>query len=868
MSKSFYSFESKSPSRLSVIGGKAHALTEARKEGFPVPLGFVLSVEFFKPWMSEVEKSKSWKSFLKSSEVDLKKNCDAVKKECKALSFNTKQRTELERALQIFSGETLFAVRSSSPEEDLEGTSFAGAYETSLGVTENKLEKAILHSFVSVFDERIVKYKMQHDMKTNQPRIAVIVQEQIDSKVSGVAFSLNPQNNCYDEAVINASFGLGESIVAGQVTPDSYIVDKVKKIIIEKRISKKEQAIWLKEKGGTETNDNLKPEKASLTDEQALELTNLLIKVEDFFEKPIDIEWAYGEKKLHLLQARPITAYLPLPPEMITKPGEPKLLYQDALLMEQGIQEPMSIMGSDIYNDMIEIMIGPQMATIASDPRQGIFMSIHGKGYLNASNTIKAFGKRGLNSMMASFDAPTGKIMDGIDYDEYLPKKTPKKLRGIALKMLPLMFKMSFGFLRVYVSPEKVLKKYKACYETDLKRIDSIQIEGRAFESVYKEVLEILIDHMLNIFDMLLGPLYSAWRLKKIFKDQAINDLIVKLHMNLSGNPTAGMGRHMYELAKFSDIQNCKDAKTFAKKLKANEFSKEFVDAYESFMSEFGFRCIREIDPATPRPYENPEQFFQQLSLIHIYDESEENLLVKARKEQVSAEKKLRKIAKKLGKERKLNYHVNMIRGLAGYREVPKYLMVKIIDVIRRKCLDLGEQFVKEGRLIQAEDIFSLKANEIIRAEKNSKMDLIILVDKNTRYTRRVAHQKDWPRVVDSRGKIFRAPRQNLKDGIQGDAISPGKYIGKVKVLSNPYDKPLEKGEILVTRATDPGWTPLFMNAGAVILEVGGSLQHGAVIAREYGLPCVSGVEGAATRFKDGQIVEVDGSNGVVRIVD
>ena len=725
MAKAFYSFDVESIPSLKLVGGKARSLIETKKEGFPVPPGFVLSVNFFKSWMEEVQNGQSWNNFIASSDDDLKKTCDALKKGCKSLKFSASQKAELNKALEVFSEGTLFAVRSSSPEEDLDGTSFAGGYETSLGVTKTKLEEAILHSFISVFDERIVKYKLQHGMKTNGPQIAVIVQEQIDSEVSGIAFSLNPQNNCYDEAVINSSFGLGESIVAGQVTPDSYIVDKLKRELIKKKISKKEQAVWLKEKGGTELKNDFNSKEASLSEEQVLELTDLLVRLEDFFDKPIDIEWSYSEGKLHLLQARPITAYLPLPPEMITKPGGQKMLYQDALLMEQGIQEPMSILGTGIYNDMMEIMIGPQMGTIASDPMQGIMISIHGKAYLNASNAIKAFGKRGLNSMMASFDVPTGKIMDGIDYDEYLPKKTPKKLRGMALSMLPLMFKISLGFLRVYFSPKKTLKKYQHSYETDLKRIEAIQLKGRSFESVYQEVLQILIDHMLSIFDMLLGPLYSGWRLKKIFTGHDVNDLIVKLHMNLPGNPTARMGREMYALAQFKEIQACKDAQTFAKNLKAKVFSTEFMEAYETFMQEFGFRCIREIDPATPRPYENPEQFFEQLSLIHVYGESEENLLKKAEKEQVAAAKKLRNLAKKLGKERKVSYHIEMIRTLAGYREVPKYLMVKLVDVIRKKGLALGKQFVKEGRLKNAEDIFSLKADEIIQAEKNSKVDLL-----------------------------------------------------------------------------------------------------------------------------------------------
>ena len=188
------------------VGGKARSLIDATRAGFPVPDGVVLSVEFFRPWLEEVERGEAWAAFLSSPEAERRQRCDAVKTSCAVLRLTPTQKEALEAALRTLPEGGLFAVRSSSPEEDLEGSSFAGGYETTLGVTRNGLQAAILHSFASVFDERIVTYKLQRDMRTDRPRIAVIVQEQIASEVSGVAFSLNPLNNCYDEAVINANF--------------------------------------------------------------------------------------------------------------------------------------------------------------------------------------------------------------------------------------------------------------------------------------------------------------------------------------------------------------------------------------------------------------------------------------------------------------------------------------------------------------------------------------------------------------------------------------------------------------------------------------------------------------------------------------
>ncbi len=760
----------------------------------------------------------------------------------------------------------LFAVRSSSPEEDLEGTSFAGGYETSLGVTRKTLEQAILHSFVSVFDERIVKYKMQHGMKTDRPRIAVIVQQQIASEVSGVAFSLNPQNNCYDEAVINSNFGLGETIVSGQVTPDHFIVDMPKKKILEKKIAHKGHALWLTKDGGTELRENLDPEKSSLTVAQAKAVSRLVGDVEKYFGKPMDIEWAYARKKLYLLQARPITAYLPLPPEMITKPGAQKVLYQDILLLEQGIQEPMSILGVDMYNDLVRVFLGPESGSVIMDSEFGIMFCKHGKAYLNASTVIKAFGKWGLNSMMGSFDVPTGKIMEKISYDEYLPKAFPWKIWSLMFKLTPLVIKPTIGMIKVFFRPQQVLKDYQKLYRVQLRQIDALDLEKRSFESVYREVMEILIEHMMDIYGVLVGPLYSRWRLGRLFSEEGIDDLLVKLQMNLSGNPTAQMGKDLYALAAFPEIRRCQTAREFKKRIQERSFSAKFMKAYSAYMKQYGFRSVREIDPATVRPYEDLGAFFEQLKLMRVSLRRQKNLIKEAESEQKRAARQLRKIAREAGKEKALKYHMDMIRSLAGYREMPKYVMVKIVDVVRRKALELGKQWVAEGRLEKASDVFSLKLDEILAADRGSG-DLREQVLTNTMYTRKVATRKDWPRVVDSRGKIFRVPRDSADGDVLGEAISPGVVRGRVKVLNNPYEKPLKKGEILVTRATDPGWTPLFMNAAAVVLEVGGALQHGAVIAREYGIPCVSGIDSAATRFQDGQMIEVNGSEGTVRIV-
>ena len=203
---------------LDQVGGKALTLMQMTAAGMPVPPGFVLTVQFFEPWLEMLKKSPAWKNLTKTDE--LSQAAKALQVLCGTLELTGDQKNALHEALKTFREHNhghLFAVRSSSPEEDLEGASFAGGYETTLGVTVDGIEAAIRHSFTSSFDERVFLYKKEHGFCIDQPRIAVIIQQQVDADAAGVAFSLNPLNNCYDEAVINANHGLGESVVSGDV---------------------------------------------------------------------------------------------------------------------------------------------------------------------------------------------------------------------------------------------------------------------------------------------------------------------------------------------------------------------------------------------------------------------------------------------------------------------------------------------------------------------------------------------------------------------------------------------------------------------------------------------------------------------------
>jgi pyruvate,water dikinase len=211
-----------------------------------------------------------------------------------------------------------------------------------------------------------------------------------------------------------------------------------------------------------------------------------------------------------------------------------------------------------------------------------------------------------------------------------------------------------------------------------------------------------------------------------------------------------------------------------------------------------------------------------------------------------------------------------LIELFAGARDTPKYHLVMLTCAIRRRALIEGERLVAEGRLDAARDVFDLTFDDLEEATRDSRLDLRALCAERTRFARRLSAQvTEFPQVIDSRGRILRPPPREGRPGeLAGMSVSAGSAVGPVKVLRDPREKPIDKGDVLVAYTTDPGWTPLFVNAAAVVLEVGGILQHGAVIAREYGKPCVVGIDRVVSRLRDGQMVEVDGTAGVIRLLD
>jgi len=854
MTQTIYPFSTELHPALTEVGGKAQSLIRSTQAGLQVPEGLALSVAFFQTWTEQVKSTDEWKTLL---ENPVKENCDPVKAFAQKLKLTEAQRAQLDSSLAELSDVSVFAVRSSSPEEDLKGSSFAGMYETFLGTTRQTLEATIAKAYSSMLDFRVMEYKAQNDIGLENTCISVIVQKQIASDVSGVGFSLNPMNNCYDEAVINASFGLGEAIVSGIVTPDTYVVEKVRMEILDKAINHKKIAQRLKADGGIEQHDNETPDEPALTDEQILELTALIGRCEDHYQLPMDTEWAFENNKLYLLQARPITTYVPLFPEMVTTPGKRKKLYLDTMALTQGFDEPLSVLGSGIWAMVIERL---KQGTLP-EGEGGYVLNTFGRQYFLLHNIFKGMGRK------MGMAAPTmyDNAFEGREEEIYREYVSPtvtglmKQAKRAQLRMIWLLFPSA---VKALINPVKQSEEFEVVADDVAKKFKALK-NDRPYDELVESAFAAYDEVIAKMAALLAGGL-AIRKIKKITKETEVEALADSVLMDLPSNPTSAMGHAMFALAGFQEFQATVDAAEFETRLANRSYSQEFLEAWDDYMDKYGARGFKEIDVASKRTEEKLDEFYLQLKSINL--DSNQMLSVAARKEE--ALEKMRVVAQKKGKLNAFNKAVDTINRTYGFRETPKYLVVIMNGNLRRVALEIADEFVAQGRLEHRDQIFDLHKEQVGQAQKDESLKLLPLIGANLAPYEQMKNVKQFPSFIDSRGKILRRIIEAEAGDLAGLAVSNGVIRGRAKILASPYEKPLEPGEILVTVATEPAWTPVFVNASGVVLEVGGGLQHGAIIAREYGIPCVSGLPGVTEIINDGDWLEVDGTNGIVRILE
>lgn len=859
------------------VGVKGHSLIRMVQAGLPVPPGVIITAPFFEPWFDAVRASATWQDLADAHSDCWATICADLKTLCLGLSptdVQTQVLARLHEHLAAFGDSVLYAVRSSSPDEDQESASFAGGYATRLGVQVNDLNEAIRHCFASTLDPCVFAYKRQHGFDILSPRMAIIVQVQIDSEVAGVGFSLNPLTNDYDEAVVDANWGQGESVVAGSASPDHFVIDKPDRRVVERKRGAKQVSVWLGSGGGTVERTGHRPDEFTLTDVQLLELTDAICQIEQLYAKPVDIEWAYATDRLHILQARPITTYVPLPPEMLTRPGKRRRLYADAAL-SKGLttNEPISQLGLSWLDHMHFGFLKSILGIEDFSPASGLVFTAGSRFYLNVSNYMwLGMSPETMGKGAAATDALLAETLADIDPREYRAPKPPW-VRLRLLLLVPRLLWMSRGLIWNLVgcllAPERARRLYQRkvdAFESDfVEKLDY----GLPIDKFARKYTDMVFHEMFNVtMPALMAGLVSP-RCVIPKNSEAAKSLGDKLRRGFTGNLVVEQGIALFRLAKLLDRSDFTDVASLAERIENRELSTEFMSEWDAFLQRFGCRGPREMDVASPRYADDPTLALEQMSSMAVEDGFDPEV---AHQRNVD-ERRLAfgELLKRLSWLRRglLRHVYRLIESFGGTRDTPKYHAVMLTNAIRKRALIEGEQLVSAGRLDVAEHIFDLTFDDILSATHDLQLDLRELRAERTHFEKQLAaHVTEFPQVIDSRGRILRPPpRAGKPNELVGMAVSPGTVTGRVRVLRKPRDNPIDKGDVLVAYTTDPGWTPLFVNASAIVLEVGGLLQHGAVIAREYGKPCVVGIDRVVTKLHDGQQVEVDGTAGVVRIL-
>lgn len=868
------------PAAAGLIGGKASSLQRIAGDGLRVPAAVVLTTRFFAPWYDIVTASASWQALLEAPQEQWPDKCEALKAGAIALPLTEEQQATLSQLRQRLpggDGEPLFAVRSSAIDEDLAGASFAGIYETSLGVAIDALEAALRHCFLASLDHRVFIYKRSQGIDPYRPALALIVQRQLASAVAGVGFSINPHNNDYDEAVIEANWGLGETVVAGAVDTDRFIVDKVAGAVRERRLGEKRHAMLPRAGGGTGMHSRHRPGEFCLTDQQLLLVAAALARIEGLYGHPVDVEWAFAHGELWILQARAVTRYVPLPPAMTSAPGMPRTLYMDAALSKGfTMNAPISPagldwLGRDIHGLLRRIAGG---ASVDLESSAGLLLLAGGRMYANLSQLLWFSSPARLARGSAPTDQLMADIIGAIDVATYRSPRRPA-WAGRALRMAPAALwslrRPAWRLLCTLVAPvstSRVYQRETQAFEARHAGGFDNSLSLDAFQRRYgSAAMACVVDVVMPALGAGVLALAAAKALANK-RDPEECLLVEQLTLGLSGNLVVGMGIHIFRMASMLGPVQLQDLDTLAGNIGKRQMPQPFLAAWDDFMARYGWRGPGEMDLANPRYRDDPSLLLQQMASM-VTDDIRFDPGAAHRRLELKREQAYQALLARFGWWRRpLLRRINtLIMLFGGARDTPKHYNLLYLQAVRQRLLAEGEALAAAGRLDHAHHVFDLAGADLC---DDGKRDLREARRQRLAFLKLLAtHVRNFPAVIDSRGRILRPPRGVQTPGeLAGSAVSPGLARGPVKLLHRANDKPVQAGDVLVAYTTDPGWTPLFVNAAAVVLEVGGVLQHGAVVAREYGKPCVVGIAGVMSALQDGQLVEVDGDRGVVRIVE
>jgi rifampicin phosphotransferase len=856
--------------QLFLVGGKGLNLGKLSKiHGIQVPDGFCVTTEAFQKALAQHEAFHALLSQLTLLKVVDRARIREISKKIREVIMEVEIPADVVKAVAYyhsrFGDEHAYAVRSSATAEDLPHASFAGQQDTFLNISGlDAILRHISRCWASLFTDRAVIYRMQNGFDHSQIYLSVIVQRMVFPKASGILFTADPITSNRKALSIDASFGLGEALVSGLVSADFYKVEDDR--IVDKRIAAKKLAIYGREEGGTETQQiELDQQKTqTLTDQQILQLARIGRQIEAHFSFPQDIEWCLVDDEFYIVQSRPITTLYPIP----EADDEENHVYV-SVGHQQMMTDPMKPLGLSFW----------LLTTPAPMRRAG------GRLFVDVTQRLASPASRKmlLNAMEQHDPLIKDAMMTVVERKNFI-KSLPddEKLQSSSQSTIG----QSVDFPTQIENDQTIVTDLINNSQTSIEELKQ-NIQSKSGAGLFDFILEDIQELKKILFDPKSSAVIkaamdaSAWVNENMNKWLGEKNAADTLSQSVPNNITSEMGLALLDVADvirpypevIDYLKHVKDDHILDDLVKFNG-GQETRDAIYEYLRIYGMRCVGEIDLTRTRWIEKPTKIVPMiLSNINNFEPDashrkfEQGLQEALKKEQEIVDR-LKQLPDGEQKAKETKRMIDLIRNFIGYREYPKYGMVNRYFVYKQALLKEAGQLVHANVIREEEDIYYLTFEELREVVRTNKLDYEIISKRKEEYT--LYEKLTPPRVITSDGEIVAGEykRDNLPaEAIAGLPVSSGVIEGRARVILNMEDADLEEGDILVTSFTDPSWTPLFVSIKGLITEVGGLMTHGAVIAREYGLPAVVGVENAAKIIKDGQRIRVNGTEGYIEIL-
>jgi rifampicin phosphotransferase len=856
-------FQEIDETQVAIVGGKGAHLGElSRMEGICVPAGFCVTTDAFQRVLAQapsIEDQLDRLSPLKPDDREAIRALSAdIRRTLEGIAIPEDLAAAITRPLARLDERAAYALRSSATAEDLPTASFAGQHDTYLNVVG---PAAILQHasrcWASLFTERAVTYRLRNGFDQRKVHMAVVVQRMVFPQAAGMLFTADPVTSNRKVASVEAGFGLGEALVSGLVNPDVYKVRNGE--IVATTVATKQLAIHASPAGGTHERaiESERQEQPALTDAQVVRLAQLGRRIEEHFGCPQDIEWCLLDDGFQIVQSRPVTTLFPIPvtgdeenhvyvsvghQQMMTDPMKPLGLS----LWQLTALRPMYEAGGRLFVDVTQALGSPTSRTTLlktlgrSDPLIGdALQTILERGDFIPTLPDESLGGAPAGGVPAPIDTDSAIVTDLIGRSQESIAALKRDIRTKAGSAL-------FDFILA-----------------DIQELKRILFDPRSHQ-VFMGAMEAT---------SWLNEQLQAWLGEKNAADTLTQSVPhnVTSEMGLALLDVADVIRPHSEVVAF--LQHVED-EGFLDELGKLAGGREARDAILAFLDLYGMRCVGEIDITRPRWSERPTTLVPVIlgNVKNFEVSAGERRFEQGRQEAGEKEQELLERLRALpdGKQKaeEAKRMIDRVRTFIGYREYPKYGMVSRYFVYKQALLEEAGRLEQAHVLREKDDIFYLTFPELHDAVRTNHVDDGLISQRKNAFSSYQALTP--PRVLTSDGEVIVGAyrRDDVPAGtLVGLPVSAGTVEGRARVVLDMGEADLEVGDILVTAYTDPSWTPLFVAIKGLVTEVGGLMTHGAVIAREYGLPAVVGVEHATRLIQDGQRIRVHGTEGYVEIL-